>query len=313
MNVWKTSIKEPNHRFSYWQEAIGEEILTLQLARRQNNNPFNATLNSISVSDISINKVHSSEHTAALTQDMIGDLTNFYYFLIIQTSAQVLVKQHNCDFRLGIHDAILVDGSSPFILDFPETFGCYSIRIPGQQLNPLIDDPIRAVTTPISGRSALGRAIVNYVLFTQNTFANPDQQGLLVDNLLGLIALATSASEMGIEYGKVSRKVALYNQIKQFISQQIDNPHLTADLIAQQFYISVSYVYKLFAESGESLGEHIRSQRLEHVALALRDDTYSAYTVSDIALQYGFTDMSYFWRLFKKKFQMTPIDYRGQK
>lgn len=90
---------------------------------------------------------------------------------------------------------------------------------------------------------------------------------------------------------------------------------LTADLslhaIAEQLNVNDSYLSKLFhKECGCTLTAYVNRQRLERSALLLRD---GSKTVQDIAADCGFQDSSYFIRLFKKQFGLTPAQYREQR
>ena len=58
---------------------------------------------------------------------------------------------------------------------------------------------------------------------------------------------------------------------------------------------------------GVTVGAYLRNLRLEQAARALAD---SMSTIADIAAQAGFYDQSHFTRTFKRKFGLTPQEYR---
>ena len=58
---------------------------------------------------------------------------------------------------------------------------------------------------------------------------------------------------------------------------------------------------------GVTVGAYLRNLRLEQAARALADSTS---TIADIAAQAGFYDQSHFTRTFKRKFSLTPQEYR---
>ncbi len=83
---------------------------------------------------------------------------------------------------------------------------------------------------------------------------------------------------------------------------------LTAGAIAQAAGISESEGLRCFKKTvGLSPMQYVKSLRLQKAALLL---SASEEKIIDIALQCGFTDMSYFSRAFRKEKGMTPSDYR---
>lgn len=60
--------------------------------------------------------------------------------------------------------------------------------------------------------------------------------------------------------------------------------------------------------TGQSLGQWSLQARLDEAALRLR---HSPQSVAQVAEQTGFTDLSHFRRLFRRRFQRTPQEYRN--
>lgn len=80
------------------------------------------------------------------------------------------------------------------------------------------------------------------------------------------------------------------------------------DDIADTLGISSSYLSRLFKkETGISLQDFINDVRVEKAANLLR---YSEVTLPGIAEYVNFPSQSYFGKIFKKKMQMTPKQYR---
>lgn len=80
------------------------------------------------------------------------------------------------------------------------------------------------------------------------------------------------------------------------------------DEIATLFYISRSKLTRIFkAITSYTITEYVTLCRIQK-AKALLDDT--SLGISDIALQTGFGNITYFERIFKKTTGMTPVQYR---
>jgi AraC-like DNA-binding protein len=92
------------------------------------------------------------------------------------------------------------------------------------------------------------------------------------------------------------------------IENRSGDPNLSAAAVAKL----LGYVYLLVAETGRSFTHHLLERRLEKAALMLRDARWGQRKIADIAVEAGFTDLSYFNRAFRRGFGLTPTQMRDQ-
>ena len=106
-------------------------------------------------------------------------------------------------------------------------------------------------------------------------------------------------------------KVNTHNATMQEILKYIDNHYneqLSLAHLAKQFNFNYSYLSVYFhSYHSEGFSEYLNRQRISHAMELLRQGTLS---VSDICGAVGFTDQSYFTRVFKKLTGITPRVYR---
>jgi AraC-like DNA-binding protein len=74
--------------------------------------------------------------------------------------------------------------------------------------------------------------------------------------------------------------------------------------------VSTRYVYRAFANSGESLAGYIQRRRLEQICFYLRNPLWSHWTITKIALHWGFSSVPHFSRVFKEHFGQRPGEFR---
>jgi len=92
-----------------------------------------------------------------------------------------------------------------------------------------------------------------------------------------------------------------------YIEDQIANP-IDANSIAEHISISVSYLKKIFKSVTDiSLIEYARARKLNHCLCLL---SRTEQTISEIALKNGYVYEQSFSRAFKKKFGISPKNYR---
>ena len=83
-------------------------------------------------------------------------------------------------------------------------------------------------------------------------------------------------------------------------------------MIAQAFGVSTRYVHKLFANDSLTVNRYIQSIRLDASYQSLSDPKFVSFSITDIAVYWGFYDLPHMTRCFKKAFGVTPRDVRKQ-
>lgn len=309
---WNTNNVKPNEQFSYWNDAVCEKIVGVELNRREKGS-FRGTLKTYPLRSFFINILKSEGHTADLTNFGISRLKSHYYKLLVQKKSMAKVCQNGKETMLKPGDAVLIDSITPFHLDFPNNFECCSIKIPRERLRPLLKDPRAATAIPIVGKSPLCNSIKHYIHFLISTAGesrSDDQLDLFLDNLLGLISAAVTISPDSDEVSYLSRLEKKIARIERYIIDNIEDPDLSPAKVAKHFSISVSYFHKLFAKEEQTFGNFIREKRLEFAAKYLQSQLSDRYTITELAYHLGFNDLSHFWRLFRKRYGMTPRAFR---
>lgn len=90
----------------------------------------------------------------------------------------------------------------------------------------------------------------------------------------------------------------------------LNNPEsdLKQKSIAANLYMNSSYLSTVFtAHTGQRFVDYLTNVKLHRAAWLLRNTTLK---VTDIAERLDYKDIGYFSRLFKKKYSITPSDYR---
>jgi len=101
-----------------------------------------------------------------------------------------------------------------------------------------------------------------------------------------------------------------FGAIRTFVLAEIGNPALCLADIAAQQSISTSYVRKLFAAERTTFTKYVLDVRLRNVASMLADPDARIHPISTVAARCGFNDVSYFNRVFRKRYGCTPSDMR---
>lgn len=102
----------------------------------------------------------------------------------------------------------------------------------------------------------------------------------------------------------------IINNAISFINDNYSSPDLSLEKIADHCHISPSYLSRIFKKKmGFSLTEQVNRTRIEEAKRLLQ---MSDATVNETAAKVGFTDRSYFCKVFKKQVGLSPSDYKNR-
>ncbi|KAA6438525.1 AraC family transcriptional regulator [Dyadobacter flavalbus] len=153
-------------------------------------------------------------------------------------------------------------------------------------------------------------ALIEIILAEQNNMrqlASNQIVDTLMKTILGLVDRQL-AEQQGISASSVAA-ASLMHRISMYICHHITMPdHLRMERIAEVFNYSQSHLCALFRQqAGESISQYIIRYKLQLVETRLRR---SSMSISQIADEFGFTDICHLNKLFKRYYQTTPTEYR---
>ena len=167
----------------------------------------------------------------------------------------------------------------------------------------------------------IGRVIPNTGAMTLlknylNLLAHPDRiepelGKAISDHLYDLMALALGASNEACHNAmQRGARAARLHAIKADIASRLQDAALSAASLCARHQISERYLRSLFAADGTTLTNYIANSRITLAYNLLTDPAHLHRTISDIAYAVGFGDLSYFNRLFRRRYGVTPRQVR---
>lgn len=158
----------------------------------------------------------------------------------------------------------------------------------------------------IKNDSEITSSVYNVLLHLEGEYKNRD--GYSADAISSLLkflfyTLARAKNSIDHEAKKTSmQKVAAY------INQNYNTPISLSDIAAQSF-VSPEHLSRSFkAEIGQGFCEYLSEVRLNEAQKLLEGE--QKLSVSEIAYKCGFNDSNYFSDKFKKRYGISPVQYR---
>lgn len=157
--------------------------------------------------------------------------------------------------------------------------------------------------------------LVNFICDITKIYSNtlPSNGEALATQIINLVTLTISSEDRGTSSNISNGRYQLRKRIFESIEREVTNPYLTPKKIAASNRVSLSYLYSLFNDSNTTVGQFIIEKRLQKAFELLAQDLHGHMTVSEIAYQVGFKNVSHFSRTFSRHFNMAPRDVRRGK
>ncbi|PMD92314.1 AraC family transcriptional regulator [Siphonobacter sp. BAB-5405] len=164
------------------------------------------------------------------------------------------------------------------------------------------------ISNPSEQRSL--RALVEIILTEQQLHGVPANSVVesLMKTILNLLDRYLAQHSVS-ESARLVSPSAFIQRVLTYIGQHITEPQLLRmENMAEVFNYSASHLAALFKQQvGESIQQYIIQYKLNRVATRL---SLSTLTISQIADEFGFSDVCHLNKLFKRHYQYTPTDYR---
>ena len=158
--------------------------------------------------------------------------------------------------------------------------------------------------TLIPANTPYAKAIKGYLM---STYALVEDDHSNIDLELSLPILTILSSCIGRYLPKqeiADKRQDHINDIKKFMTYHLADESLTLSDIAANHHLSIRSLNRLFAEIGETPMQWLKKQRLMQAYQILTASHTTS--VTEVAFQCGFTDVSSFGKAFNKYFGYSP-------
>lgn len=226
-------------------------------------------------------------------------------------SGGMTVCQRGREIAVRPGEAVLIATDAPWSCDVSAADRVDYMILSREALRYAIGDLDTVLLCPVPSDNAAMLLLVHYagaLMRGMLPLRSPEQAQLAVTHMQDLVALMFRTSGDEDLLGTPNVRHARLNAIKADIEGALAQRDLSAETIARRHGITPRYVQKLFEEEGTTFTAFVLERRLERARrLLARPD---ARTISSIAYEVGFNDLSYFNRTFRRQFGAAPSAMR---
>jgi AraC-like DNA-binding protein len=306
---YSTGHAPPARRLAWWNELASETFNNLVIDAADPAG-FSGEMVFATVGDLLLMSADSAPAQVRRTADASRVAQGQDAFdLHFQVSGRSLNRQGGREAMLESGDFALCDASQPYSVSFEQANHMLCVKIPARAIAGRLGELEPLICRPMSGRSGPSAMLSRFLhtLWTQideeDDVGSAEAVGEVVLDLIGLAyrPLCQNPGAAGAQAQWLSRARAL-------IDERICDPELGVAQVAAELGVSPRYLQMLFARAATTPTGYILDRRLRLAADRLRGP--GGPCVTEVALAVGFNDLTHFGRAFRRRFGVTPRDYR---
>ncbi|TIH40888.1 helix-turn-helix domain-containing protein [Subtercola vilae] len=298
---------------------------------------FAATLMTVKTASVEIAQVDATAYGAKRSLAQVAAVPVDFVRLIIVLRGALRVRQ---DGRTNIVDAgaaTLVRTDAPYQFALSNESSMVVVSVARPLTTPHARRHLRSVTAEVISDSMLVETILAFVRPRLDRLSLVDRaaptafESVVISSLSAIISSAivggdpsgndphhepasmpTSSAAPIFDAGTTTASAAasaqLVSSATTLLIDRIRSPDLTAASLAADLGVSVRNLYRAFEAANISVGDLIRSTRLDMIAARLRVHSDNR-TLDQLARAYGFRSADVCARAFKSRFGMTMTAY----
>jgi len=297
---FSTENYEPRHCFEAWRDAVCSRLINAK-AQRTQATAFSGsfTYSTLAEVDIAWHTSHTGLIWQRTPQCIRQHPANDYYIGLLR-SGHGQLAQHEHRSQLNAGDLVIYDAAIPFSFAM-EQAELNIIRLPRHAF----DKSTPGISAMAGARLDPKRPGINTLkqMMTEAFHYNSDTESdghtaQFANTLLDLVAAA-----INLQKSEHTHQPDLYARMVAWLKQHMYHPITVAEL-ANAHHVSSRTVSRLFAAQGTTPMNTLWQLRLTASRKALLEGR--ARSITEVAIDHGFKDVSHFSQAFRKAFGCSP-------
>ncbi|MDD3762756.1 MAG: helix-turn-helix domain-containing protein [Nevskiales bacterium] len=311
-----TDTVAPKERFSYWVDAVCNTYMPIDCSTEDRTRPMPGSIQINHLGELDLTITQSAPQVVSRTRQHLSRHDDDTFQVSLQLSGKCVVHQSGREAVVEPGDVVYYDCAHSFDLHFLDPFEIMIAKVPRSLLASHVRNPEELTAMTISaatGTGALLRPMFERLCSADSPVSrNPAASQLMVEAIVcttvaGLCTLPAVNQRGTSNLGRYHIERA-----RSYARQHLGNPRLGPAEIAAALSISESYLYRLFQSEAQSLTQFIWSERLQACRHDLSQPRFAGRSITEIALSRGFSDVAHFSRCFRKRFGMSPSQWRQE-
>ena len=295
-----------------WHQAIAHTYFPLDLQFRQSDR-FWGDLSIWQVGDVSLTRNISDALLYRRLPHHFAEEREEQFLVTVPARSQVRFLQGGVEVRCNPGGFILERSHEPYEFSHAEAADLWVLKVDAKALAGRIRAPGRFCGLQFDASGGAGGLFVDMLQLLPGRYEamSEEVRSTVGRQLTELLVLALRADPRALTSGSSAVREAHLTRIDAYVRGHLEDPDLDPERIAAACGMSVRYLHELFRDTGLTVGQWIRHQRLEACRSSL-SDAASRDSIASIAYRWGFAGQAQFSRAFKTQFGLSPKDFRDR-
>lgn len=299
----------PEDRFEVVREAVWATMLRVDLEFAAGRD-IHADLRFHLLGPLAVCSAEANCVEIRRTARRVSEDSEAAVFLGLQRTGSSLVIQGDRQTAVRPGQLVVYDSAEPYVLANRTGVSHHYFRVPKRDL--ALPAPIlaRLIALQLDPDNPVTRLLQTYLygLVAELTGDQPLSGPEVARPTVELIRAAVAAQFPDDRLAREPVHETLHHRIMAYLELHLAEHDLTPARIAAAHHISVRQLYAVLSRAGVSLGDWIRTRRLEQCRTELAAGT-PHLTVAGVGRRWGFVNATHFSRLFREAYGVAPREY----
>ncbi len=282
-------------KLTFWNEIASDTFAAMEV-RANDARQFDGTLQRERLGPLTVMSVCSSAVRIRHTREHIARMPAPSYLLLAPLQREMELRPGGTGpVRVRAGEFCLIDHARTYELTHGDSVRTLCIDIPRERLEGHVPDArhwVGRLMTPDSTSSKVLLAVLRTLGDQMGPTGSMGLSSAFGESVLSVIAATYSSCTEGMSArGRGARARAF----RAYIDSRLADPDLKPAEVASHAGVSERYVRAVLAAEGESFSSYVLRERLQRCAQVLADAAARGRTITEIAFQMGFGNVTYFW------------------
>lgn len=265
----------------------------------------------IALPGLGIADISGQDHVIERSPALVRQLPKESLFACQILSGRAYFIQRDRCLLAEAGDVVVYDTRVPYLFGFLTPMRQLLIDMPVTSFDERLDAELAALPLRIAPKPGAGAMLgatlrASVERFMKDPVAHDAAR--FVEHTRTLIAELIDTEVNGAGASRASLSYLL--TAKQYIATHLGEPELGPQAVADAVGLSLRHLGRLFAAEGESITQHIWSERLSHAHRELTDARLRKTSIGEIAFRWGFSSQAHFSRAIRERYGASPMALR---